>query len=130
MVEAFISDRLVDFINFRTLIVLIDYNLAYPNNISNNTFKNNIASLSGGAIKVLFNASELFQGETTLNKFEDCTDYKGLAVSDGKPLYFIFSFYDLLATVKEIPNVDYSQWITNSTLTVKKELIMFYLLFQ
>lgn len=92
-------------------------------------FRNNYASNSGGAIKVLFNASELNISSTFPPVFENNTDLKGISdISEGKPSYYRFSFYDLISDEKETVDVDYTKWITNSTLTVKSFLERFILI--
>jgi len=96
---------------------------AVQSQIGNNNFTANIASNSGGAIKLLFNYYDILDNTTSESNFTDNADFKGLAVSDGIPSYYTISFYDVLTDEEESALEDFTTWITNPNKTVLIYLI-------
>jgi len=50
--------------------------------------------------------------------YTDNTDLFGLQISDGKPSYYMLSFYDVITSEEASYNEDYSTWINNPNKTV------------
>jgi len=89
--------------------------------MNDNKFIRNTASNSGGAIKVLFDYSDLSGENSSLvllpNFFDQNIDAHGQEISDGKPEYYKFSFYNILLELTQT-NIDFSEIISNSSITV------------
>lgn len=87
--------------------------------LRNSTFTSNYASNSGKAMKLLFKYSLLSEDSTSpvvyVNNSEADT---GKNVSDGRPSYYMFSFYDVLTKQKVTSTSEYKTWILDGTLTV------------
>ena len=91
---------------------IIDY-LNYSS-IKNNTFEQNIATNSGGALKLLYNDPRVYISNT----FKDNSDSFGISVSDGEPSYYRFSFYKMLTDKKVKSDEELYELMGNSSLTV------------
>ena len=86
-------------------------------------FSNNKASNSGGALKLLFRSSELNEDPTQPFVFVNNNDSKGLSISEGRPSYYVFSFYNVNVekNFDEFDNIQ--SWVENPQKTVIAELI-------
>lgn len=80
------------------------------------TFDSNTAKYCGGAMKLLFGYSDL--NEQTPTTFTNNTDLQGRTVSDMKPSYYRFSFYDIINKNMDLDPSKLEQWIGNSSLVV------------
>lgn len=65
--------------------------------MKNNTFYSNTAQISGGAIKLLFYDSDFINELLDQNIFANNTDLNNQTISDGRPSYYQFSFYNGLS---------------------------------
>jgi len=99
-------------------IYLASTDLNVQSSLINNTFLLNKASNSGGAVKVLFDYQDLDSfSMNPPNTYTDNTDANQLQISDGKPTYFKFSFYDILTETPETLTTNYFEWIENPNIT-------------
>jgi len=87
----------------------------------NNTFQDNAASLSGGALKLLFDYSVLGESLDAPNMFENNQDWKGLAISEGTPESYQISIFGLVGEQVIDSTTDLKSLIENSNLTVLEE---------
>ncbi len=90
--------------------------------ISGTSFIGNRASNVGGAMKLFNLYSDLNPEEGMI--FEDNEDFKKQSpYSEGKPSYYIFSFYRVIVvkTFTELDNLE--KWTQNSTRTVLSMLL-------
>jgi len=87
-------------------------NLDQYGGLSNVRFIENSASNIGGAIKLFFKYSELKIDTTS---FERNFDRKQQAISEGRPSYYILSFYDMMSLEDSLDNLE--DLVKNSELT-------------
>ena len=76
------------------------------------SFLQNSASNIGGAMKLFFDYS-LLKAETII--LENSFDIKRQAINQGRPAYFLLSFYDII-TSDQLSNLE--NFVRNSELTV------------
>jgi hypothetical protein len=77
-----------------------------------------VASLSGGALKILFNYSVLNESSTSPNIFENNQDFKGLAISQGTPETYRISIYSIVGDDTIDSTTNLSTYVNNTNLTV------------
>jgi len=82
--------------------------------LTNNTFERNIATNSGGALKLLYKDPKVHAENT----FKDNSDPFGLSVSDNEPSHYRFSFYKMLSDKKIKTDEELYELMENSSLTV------------
>ena len=87
--------------------------------LTGTSFTHNHATNAGGAMKLFFSYSELNDDPASPTYFLKNTDSKNTTgISEGKPAYYMFSFYNVLVekTFTELDNL--TEWVNNETRTV------------
>lgn len=81
-------------------------------------FSGNRASRLGGALKLLFDYSEMKEDSSYPTIFSGNRDFEGLDISTRNPAYYIFSFYDVIIETTFEGNENLTEWTQDSAKTV------------
>jgi len=87
--------------------------------MKNVSFIQNSASNVGGAMKIFFEYSQLKTGTVT---FQNNFDSKQQALNQGRPSYYLLSFYDLIIMDQLANSGNLEELVKDSELTVPNNL--------
>lgn len=86
--------------------------------LSDVSFINNYANITGGALHICFDYLKLKEDPMHPAIFGGGLDWEGQPVTEGKPSYYVFTYYDLLVDSSIIKSMEPREAIQNTSLTV------------